>query len=110
MIRIVLFLLFVALAAAGAAWVADQPGSIVLSWGGTKITAALPVFALGLGIVAVAAIIAWSLIGLLWRTPERIRRHRRERRHARGRHAITHGLLAVGHGDPAAARIDSRRL
>ena len=29
---------------------------------------------------------------------------RRERRHARGRHAITQGLLAIGHGDSAAAR------
>jgi HemY protein len=41
----------------------------------------------------------------LWRTPERIRRSRRERRHARGRHAITHGLLAIGHGDSTAARL-----
>ena len=104
MIRIVLFLLFIALAAAGAAWVADQPGSVVLSWGGYKVTAALPVFALGLGILAVAAIIVWSIFTMLWRAPGRIRRRRRERRHARGRHAITHGLLAVGHGDPAAAR------
>ena len=113
MIRTVLFLLFIALAAFGAAWVADQPGSIMLSWGGYKITAALPVFALGLGILAVAAIIVWSIFRALWRTPERIRRHRRERRHARGRHAITHGLLAVGHGDPAAARqhaVTARRL
>lgn len=104
MIRIVLFLLAVALAAAGAAWVADQTGQVVLSWGGYKITATLPVFALLLGIVAVAAVIAWSLFRALWRTPERIRRHRHERRHARGRHAITHGLLAIGHGDAAAAR------
>jgi HemY protein len=104
MIRIVLFLLFIALAAAGAAWVADQPGTVVLSWGGTKVTAALPVFVLGLGILAVAAIIVWSIVSALWRTPGRIRRHRHERRHARGRHAITHGLLAVGHGDSAAAR------
>jgi HemY protein len=36
--------------------------------------------------------------------PERMRRSRRERRHARGRHAITHGLLAIGHGDSAKAR------
>ena len=36
MIRIVLFLLLIALAAAGAAWVADQPGDVVLSWGGYK--------------------------------------------------------------------------
>jgi HemY protein len=104
MIRIVLFLLAIALAAAGAAWVADQTGAVVLSWGSYKITATLPVFALGLGIVAVAAVIAWSVLHALWRMPDRIRRHRRERRHARGRHAITHGLLAIGHGDAAAAR------
>ena len=30
---------------------------------------------------------------------------RRERRQARGRHAITQGLLAIGHGDSTAARI-----
>ena len=30
---------------------------------------------------------------------------RRERRQARGRHAITQGLLAIGHGDSSAARI-----
>src|SRR5205807_10589357 len=32
-------------------------------------------------------------------------RSRRERRQARGRHAITQGLLAIGHGDSSAARI-----
>ena len=36
--------------------------------------------------------------------PHHIRRARHERLHARGRHAITHGLLAIGHGDAAAAR------
>jgi HemY protein len=49
-------------------------------------------------------VMAWSILRGLWRTPERIRRKRRERRHARGRHAITQGLLAIGHGDSTAAR------
>ncbi len=104
MIRIVLFLLFIALAAVAEAWIADQPGSIVLNWGGYKVTATIPVFALGLGLLAVATIIVWSIFTTLWRTPGRVRRHRHERRHARGRHAITQGLLAIGHGDSAAAR------
>jgi len=65
----------------------------------------LPVFVLLLGIVIVAAMLAWSALRALWRTPEKIRRGRRERRHARGRHAITRGLLAIGHGDSAAARL-----
>jgi HemY protein len=104
MIRIVLFLLLIALAAWGAAWVADQPGDVMVSWGGDKYTTTLGVFALALGVVVVVAMLVWSLFGALWRTPTWIKRARRERLHARGRHAITHGLLAIGHGDSAAAR------
>jgi HemY protein len=104
MYRIILFLLLIALAALGAAWVADQPGDVVLSWGVWRARPSLPVFVLLLGIVIVAAILAWTIVLALWRLPERIRRGRRDRRLARGRHAITQGLLAVGHGDSAAAR------
>jgi HemY protein len=104
MYRIILFLLLIALAAAGAAWVADQPGEVVLSWGSWRARPPLPVFVLLLGIVVVAAILAWTTLLTFWRLPERIKRSRRERRLARGRHAITHGLLAVGHGDSASAR------
>ncbi len=102
--RIILFLVLIALAAAGAAWIADQTGDVALSWGVWRIHMSLPVFVLTLGIVIVAAMLAWSVLRGLWRTPERVRRNRRERRQARGRHAITHGLLAVGHGDSSAAR------
>ncbi|KRR09023.1 heme biosynthesis protein HemY, partial [Bradyrhizobium valentinum] len=105
MVRIILFLLLIALGAAGAAWVAEQTGDVVLSWGGYRIQTTLPVFVLALGIVIVAAMMSWAILRGLWRTPERVRRNRRERRHARGRHAITQGLLAIGHGDSTAARI-----
>jgi HemY protein len=105
MVRIILFLVLIALAAAGAAWVADQTGDVVLSSGGWRIETSLPVFALALGAIVVAAVLAWSSLRALWRTPHRIRHARRERRHARGRHAITHGLLAIGHGDSTAARL-----
>jgi HemY protein len=113
MFRIILFLVLIALAAWGAAWVADQPGEVALSLAGTRYTVSLPVFALFLGIVIVAALFVLFVLGLLLRTPGHIRRGRRERRIARGRHAITHGLLAIGHGDAAAARRhadDARRL
>ena len=102
--RIILFLVLIALAAAGAAWIADQSGDVALSWGVWKIHTSLPVFVLALGVVIVAAMLAWSILRGLWRTPERVRRARHARRHARGRHAITQGLLAVGHGDSSAAR------
>ena len=105
MIRIILFLLLIALGAAGAAWVAEQTGDVMLSWGGWRVQTTLPVFVLALGITVVAAMMLWAILRGLWRTPERLRRSRRERRHARGRHAITQGLLAIGHGDSTAARM-----
>lgn len=104
MYRIILFLLLIALVAAGAAWVADQAGEVVLSGDGWRIHRTLPEFVLSLGVVIVAAVLVWSILRALWRTPGKIRRIRHERRQARGRHAITHGLLAIGHGDAAAAR------
>jgi HemY protein len=104
MIRIILFLLLIALGAAGAAWVAEQPGDVVLFLGDLKISTTLPRFLLGLGIVVVASVMLWTILRGLWRMPVRIRKNRRERRHARGRHAITQGLLAIGHGDSTAAR------
>jgi HemY protein len=104
MYRIILFLVLIALAAAGAAWISDQGGDVVLSWGGWRAETSLPVFALALGVTIVAAMLAWTLLRALCRMPERLRRSRHERRQARGRHAITQGLLAIGHGDSTAAR------
>ncbi|MBA2402298.1 MAG: hypothetical protein H0V72_27100 [Bradyrhizobium sp.] len=104
MIRIILFLILIALGAAGASWVAEQPGDVVLVSGNLKISTTLPRFVLGIGIVVVAAVMLWAILRGLWRTPARVRRNRREKRHARGRHAITQGLLAIGHGDATAAR------
>lgn len=104
MLRIVIFLVLVALAGAGAAWVADQPGDVVMTWGGYRASPSIPVFVLCLGIFAVLIVLLWSILTAIWRMPGRMRRRRHEKRHVRGRHAITHGLLAIGHGDAALAR------
>src|SRR5437868_10463331 len=104
MYRSVLFLLLIAAAALGAAWVADRTGNVILPWDGWRMETSWPVFALAVGVTIVAAMLMWSILRGLWRTPGKIRHSRRERRHARGRHAITHGLLAIGHGDAATAR------
>ncbi|WP_315781155.1 MULTISPECIES: heme biosynthesis HemY N-terminal domain-containing protein [unclassified Bradyrhizobium] len=104
MLRIVVFLLLVGLAAAGSAWVAEQTGDVVLNWGPWRIAMTLPVFVLALGLTIAACVLLWNLISALLRAPSRIRKAHRARRHQRGRHAITHGLLAIGHGDSTAAR------
>src|SRR5512142_1605968 len=104
MLRIVLFLVLIALAGAGAAWIADQPGDLVLTAGGFRASTTLPRFVFLLGLFAAAVVLVWSILTTIWCTPGRLRRRRHEKRHARGRHAITQGLLAIGHGDTALAR------
>ncbi|WP_028133384.1 heme biosynthesis HemY N-terminal domain-containing protein [Bradyrhizobium japonicum] len=104
MLRIVLFLVLIALAAAGAAWVADQPGDLVLTAGSFRISTTLPRFVFLLGLFAAAVVLVWSILTMVWRTPKRLRRRRQDKRQAKGRNAITHGLLAIGHGDSALAR------
>jgi len=104
MLRIILFLVVIALAAAGAAWVAEQPGEVVLSWNDWRASMTLPVFALVVGAGVVAIMLSWAIVIGLLRAPGRMRRGRSTRRSVRARHAITQGLLAVGHGDSITAR------
>ncbi|MCK7475479.1 MAG: heme biosynthesis protein HemY [Rhodopseudomonas palustris] len=104
MLRIILFLVVIAVAATGAAWLAEQPGNVVLSWNGWQAEASVAVFSMVVGGVLIAALLTWAILAGLWRSPSRLRRSRRERRRERARRAITQGLLAVGHGDAAQAR------
>jgi HemY protein len=67
MVRIILFLGLIALAAAGAAWVADQTGDVALSWGGWRVETTIPVFALAIGVTIVAGMMLGAILRLLWK-------------------------------------------
>lgn len=104
MTRIVSFLLVIAAVSLGVAWIADQSGGVSLTWRVWRIETSIPVFVMALALTIAAAMIIWSLLRGVWRTPARLRQMRRERRLARGRDAITQGLIAIGTGDHFAAR------
>ena len=104
MIRVVLFLVLVGLAAFGAAWFADRPGDVSITWLGLQIETSVMFAAAVIAAIAVVAVILWSLIRVVWKSPHRIRRTLRERRRARGHSAISRGLIAIGAGDLGAAR------
>lgn len=104
MIRIILFLFLVGVVALGAAVIADQTGDVTLSWSVWRIDTSLPVLVLALLVVVFAAMLVWAIIRSFLNAPERLRKLRRERRHAKGRNAITQGLIAIGTGDHFAAR------
>lgn len=104
MTRIVSFLLVIAAVSLGVAWIADQSGGVSLTWRVWRIETSIPVFVMALALTIAAVMMVWSLLRGVLRTPARIRQMRRERRLARGREAITQGLIAIGTGDHFAAR------
>lgn len=103
MTRLVLFLIGVVTLAAGLSWLADRPGSLVLTWQGYDIettvfrAAVLLAFLIGLSVFAV------SILRQIWASPAAVGRFFNRRREQRGLEALSSGLIAIGSGDRALA-------
>lgn len=104
MVRVIVFLVAIGLAAFGAAWVADQQGTLTLTFDRWQVETSLPIFVLIVFVGVITLMLAWSLLRFLWRLPARAAAARRRRREVRGRAAITRGLIAIGTGDALDAR------
>jgi HemY protein len=104
MIRVIFYLILVAVLAFGAVWMADRPGEVAITWQGTRIDTSVLVLMAAVAAVAAAAVIVWSILRAIVRAPETIARYRRYRRGVRGYLAVSQGLIAVGSGDARAAK------
>jgi HemY protein len=103
MFRVIVFFVFVALAALAGAWVAERPGDVSINWLGYRIDTSLMVAVAALAILFVLLMSLWAAIRLVWRSPRTARRAMADRRYRRGRRAVSHGLIAVASGDLRAA-------
>ncbi len=103
MVRLIVYLLTIALVATGLAWLADRPGTLQIAWQGYDIETS--VFrAIVLLTAAVAAIVfLWSVFRAIWNSPAAIGHNMVKRRQKRGLDALSSGLIAVGAGDAALA-------
>jgi HemY protein len=104
MIRVVIFLVVIAALAFAAAWLADRPGEVAISWQGWRIETSVAVLAIAVAMVAALAVLAWSILRAVVRSPAALRARLRMRRGRRGYLALSQGLIAVGSGDARAAR------
>jgi HemY protein len=104
MIRVIFYLIVVALLAFGAVWLAERPGEVAITWQGRRIDTSVFVLIAAVAAVAVATVILWSILRAILRAPENIARYRRYRRGQRGYLAVSQGLIAVGSGDARAAK------
>ncbi len=104
MIRVIFYLLIVGVLAAGAVWLADRPGDVMITWQKFRIETSLMVLAVAVAAVAALTVLLWTMVRAILRSPDTLRFYLRMRRGMRGYHAVSQGLIAVGSGDVRAAR------
>jgi HemY protein len=103
-IRVLLFLAAVALAAFGVVWIADRPGEIAIVWQGYRIETTVMVAFVAIAVVSLIVVIVWSILRTILRSPDLIAMFLSHRRGVRGYLAISRGLVAIGAGDAATAK------
>ena len=103
MLRLIGFLIGVALAAAGLAWLADRPGELIVQWQGYQVETSVfrAIIILVAGLVLVLAL--WSLLRQAWNSPAAVGGLLARRRQKLGIDALSSGMIALGAGDRAAA-------
>jgi HemY protein len=104
MVRVLVYVVVIFLLAAGFAWLADRPGTIVLTWQGVEIRATLMVAAIALFAVIVAITAAGAILRAVLHAPSILGRFLGARRRDRGYRALSAGMIAVGAGDARLAR------
>lgn len=104
MLRILIFLVVLAAAAFGIAWIADRPGDLVLNWQGYRIETSVGVALAALVAGAILLAVIWGLIRFFWRLPRQMKQRSAARRQAKGFAALSRGMIAVGAGDARLAR------
>src|SRR5688500_10909726 len=105
MIRLVLFLVVAVALSLVAAWLADHPGWVALTWQGMQIETSIAVLLVGVLLFAVTVIILFEIVRLLGGAPRRIGRRMRRSRTDRGYQALAQGLVAAAAGDTASAKL-----
>ncbi|EKV32198.1 hypothetical protein C882_3262 [Caenispirillum salinarum AK4] len=104
MLRVLGYIVLVALIVAGAVWMAERPGDVTLVWQGWRVDTSVPI--LLLAILVVVAII-WAVLRILrgiGAIPGVVRESVRDKRRKRGLSALGSGYAAVAAGDARRAR------
>jgi HemY protein len=102
--RALVFIGLLGVAAYGAVWLADRPGSVSVMFGGYEMQTTVAVAAVALAGIAFALAVLWSAVNGLVHLPSRINFASKARRRAKGYQAVSRGMVAVGAGDAIAAR------
>ncbi len=103
MVRLVVYLLTIALIASGLAWLADRPGTLQIVWQGYDIETSVFRAVVILAAAVAFLVFLWSVFRALWNSPAAIGHRLLRQRQRKGLDALSGGLIAIGAGDSALA-------
>lgn len=103
MVRLVVYLISIALIASGLAWLADRPGTLQIVWQGYDIETSVFRAVVILAAVVASIVFLWSVGRALWNSPAAIGHRLMRQRQKKGLDALSGGLIAIGAGDSALA-------
>jgi HemY protein len=104
MVRIITYVLGLALLIAGSVWLADRPGAVMVDWLGWRIETSVPILLIALLFIAATLGGLFRLFVLILRWPTVWADRRRENRRRKGYLALTDGLAAAAGGEVGKAR------
>ncbi len=108
MIRVLVYVVVVFLAAAGFVWLAERPGELLIDWQGYEIRTSVMVAVVGAALLIALIAIVGALIRAVLRTPQAVGHFFGARRRDRGYRALSRGMIAIGAGDTRAAQRAAR--
>ncbi len=102
--RLILYIAAVAALVAGAVWLANEPGSVSLTWHGWRADTSVGVLVIAIIVAVIVILLIARLIAIISGTVEAFAARRRERRLTRGLTSLGDGFAAVQAGQQHAAR------
>ncbi len=104
MIRILGFLIGVALLVGGAVWLAEHPGLVTVRWMAWRLDTSVPILVLTMAIVLVVGYFTLRFLFGVLGLPGWLSRRSRERRQMKGSAALAGAVTAIAGGDADAAK------
>lgn len=106
---LILFGLLAVVAIAGAVWLADNPGLVVIEWLGWQLRSSVGIVVLALLILLAVAILVYKVWHAIMIAPRELSRGAKLRREHRGYEAVTRSFAAVASGDAEEAERWARK-
>ncbi|MCG8692268.1 MAG: hypothetical protein MI806_13755, partial [Minwuiales bacterium] len=109
MLRLLLSFALIAAFAAGAAWMADRPGSVVIDWADYRIETSAGIAVVVVLLFALIVAVLYRAWRWLRRAPSELGEARQQVRLRRGHRALSLGMVAVAAGDKREALRQANR-